>query len=427
MPETGKKTPLYAWHQAQGALVVDFGGWDMPLWYKTGAVKEHLAVIEAAGLFDTSHMAVLRLDGPDAFSLLQHCFTKDLTACVGPSAGPLAPGRCVYGAFLTADGHALDDAIVYKTGPEAFMVVVNANMGPVVAAHLEAHRAGRTVRIQDLSARLGKMDLQGPLAGRIIKKVLKDPDRVLTGLPYFSFKGHFDPSAVPEPVFTVDGTPILLSRTGYTGEFGFELFMAPEAAAKVWDMILEAGREFGLIPCGLAARDSLRAGAMLPLSHQDIGHWPFVNHPWSFALPYNAAGNGFTKSFVGDVVLGLAPKADHTVAYVGRDPRKAALHDADGKPAVVVDAQGREIGVVLTSVADMALGLDQGRIVSLSDPNRPAGAKFKGLVCGFIRVNRLLDQGEEVEIRDAKRGLKVQVVRDIRPFRTARKPLKDML
>ena len=290
MTEAGKRTPLNQWHRENGGNLVDFGGWDMPLWYTSGAVKEHLAVIEAAGLFDTSHMAVLLVEGADAFDLLQYCFTKDLTACVGQANAALSPGRCVYGAFLNHEGHALDDAIVYRLDQTHFMVVVNANMGGVIAEHLTVAGGARAAQVTDLSGQVGKMDLQGPLAAKIIRKILKDPDSVLTGMPYFSFKGHFYADGPGAGVFTKDGVPLLLSRTGYTGEFGFELFVPPEATVSVWEAILEAGREHGLITCGLAARDSLRAGAVLPLSHQDIGSWPFINHPWQFALPFQSGG-----------------------------------------------------------------------------------------------------------------------------------------
>jgi aminomethyltransferase len=427
MTETGKKTPLNQWHRDHGGNLVDFGGWDMPLWYTSGAVKEHLTVIETAGLFDTSHMAVLLVEGAEAFDLLQYCFTKDLTACVGLAGAPLSPGRCVYGAFLNSQGHALDDAIVYCLDRTHYMVVVNANMGGVIAEHLAKADGAREARVIDLSGRVGKMDLQGPLAAKIIGKILKDPDKVLTDLPYFSFKGHFYADGPGAGIFTRDNAPLLLSRTGYTGEFGFELFVPLEFTVSIWESLVEAGREYGLIPCGLAARDSLRAGAVLPLSHQDIGHWPFINHPWLFALPFNQAGDSFTKPFLGEQVLEEASTAPHTLPFVGFDPRKVALHGPDGQPAQALDQDGRIMGAVLTCVADMALGRVDGVIYSLADPGRPEGFKARGLVCGFVKIDRPLEPGTVILLKDNRREIKVEITKDVRPLRTARRPLKEML
>lgn len=136
-----KQTALHAWHLAKGASMAAFGGYHMPLWYSS-AKNEHLSVLTAAGLFDTSHMAVLLLSGSGAHELLQAVFTQNLDACIGAARAPLAPGRCVYGAFLNADGHVIDDSIVYKLSSENYMVVVNAGIGPAIARHLEDQRGG---------------------------------------------------------------------------------------------------------------------------------------------------------------------------------------------------------------------------------------------------------------------------------------------
>lgn len=399
--------------------MVDFGGWDMPLWYETGAVREHMAVIQSAGLFDTSHMSVVMVSGAGAFDLLQNAFTRNFAN--------VRSGRFLYGAFLKENGCCLDDAVVGKVADGEYMVVVNSGMGGPLKAHLESMGMGLDICLEDLTGQVGKLDIQGPQSGRIIRKVLLEPDAVLKEMPYFSFKGHFKASERTAPVLLKDHTPVLLSRSGYTGEFGFELFVAPGKLNDVWYMINEAGEEYGLIPCGLAARDSLRAGAGLPLSHQDIGNWPFINHPWMFALPFNEAGAGFTKSFVGDCVLDLAKTADHTVMYAGYDPRKVALHDDQGEPSLVLDNNGREIGVVLTCVADMAVGRVNGRIVSVAGPDKPKDFKPKGLVCGFLKVKEPLETGRKVVLKDHRRSIDVEIVGDIRPDRTARKKLDTFL
>jgi aminomethyltransferase len=423
MREAAKTTYLYDWHKAHGANMVEFAGWNMPLWYPSGAIAEHQVVVTNAGLFDTSHMAVVLIAGTGAFELLQLCFTKDLNACVGKNKNPLTPGRCVYGAYLNEQGGAIDDAIVYQIGSEDYMTVVNAGMGGNVSERLRAHASGLNVRVTDLAARVGKMDIQGPQSARVLMRLLKDPETTLKNMVYFSFKGHFDEGSAAADTFLRDGTPILLSRTGYTGEFGFEIFVDPSKLTRVWEMILDAGADFGIIPCGLAARDSLRAGAVLPLSHQDIGPWPFINHPWSFALPYNDDETAFTKGFIGDCILKLRDKADHTYPFVGYDPRKVSIHE----PAIVSDSDGKEIGVVSTCVSDMAIGRLENRIYSIASPDKPEQFKPRGLCCGFVRVKSRPFPGQEVELKDNRRKIKVAIVDDIRPHRTARRPMSEMM
>jgi aminomethyltransferase len=146
-----RTTKLHAWHLQQGANMARFGGYDMPLWYPAGVKAEHLAVIEAAGIFDTSHMAVIGLQGEGARDLLQYCFSKDLQSCLGSGKTPLVAGRCVYGVFLADDGTVIDDAIVFQLAADAYMVVVNAGMGGIVAAHLEGQRGERPVAVSDYS------------------------------------------------------------------------------------------------------------------------------------------------------------------------------------------------------------------------------------------------------------------------------------
>ncbi len=188
-------------------------------------------------------------------------------------------------------------------------------------------------------------------------------------------------------------------------------------------MLLEAGSSYRLTVCGLAARDSLRAGAVLPLSHQDIGPWTFINHPWQFALPFNADRSGFTKSFVGSQALLSAEGSEYTYAFVGQDLRKVSA--ADGP--VVLDARDKEIGTVLTCATDMAIGLAGERIYSIASPDKPQGFKPKGLCCGFIKVNTALSVGDTVRLRDNRRMLPVSIANDVRPDRTARKPLGEMM
>jgi aminomethyltransferase len=418
-----KKTALHAWHLAKGASMAAFGGYHMPLWYSS-AKNEHLSVLTAAGLFDTSHMAVLLLSGSGAHELLQAAFTQDLDACIGAGRAPLAPGRCVYGAFLNADGHVIDDSIVYKLSSEDYMAVVNAGMGPAIARCLENQRGERRVRVRDLSDQLGKIDIQGPRSAKILSRIISDPATVFSRMPYFAFKGHFDPDVSSASAVRLrNGVPVLLSRTGYTGEFGFEIFMDLSYIKDTWEQLLEIGRGSELVACGLAARDSLRGGAVLPLSHQDIGAWPFVRHPWLFALPYTADRTAFTKAFMGSEALLKQADADYTYAFIGQDVRKVTTSE----PTAVLDQNGQTIGRVLTCVTDMGIGWVDGRVVSIASPHKPDGFVPKGLCCGFVKVNIPLALNAGVHLQDSRRTIEVRIVNDIRPDRTARKPIGEML
>jgi aminomethyltransferase len=403
--------------------MADFGGYEMPLWYSS-AKNEHLAVLTHAGLFDTSHMALVDVRGPGAHPLLQRCFTNNLDACIGKGRKAISNGRCVYGAFLDETGGVIDDGIVYKLSDGHYLVVVNAGMGAEIAAHLTAHQPALETTVTDMTDRFGKIDIQGPMAARILSDVLVDAETVFDAMPYFAFKGRLDTDCPDERAVCLrNGTSVLLSRTGYTGEFGFELFMAADATLAAWEAIVEVGRPYGLVACGLAARDSLRGGAVLPLSHQDIGPWPFVHHPWPFALPWTADGTSFSKPFIGDQALLDVQGPRHTYAFVGSDLRKVSTQD----PAVVVNTLGEEIGRVLTCVSDMGIGYADKQIFSIASPGRPEGFKPRGLCCGFIRVKEQFEAGSQVQLRDKRRTITVTIVDDIRPDRTARRMMSEMV
>ncbi len=416
------QTVLHSFHLQTNANMAEFGGYHMPLWYPSGAKAEHLAVIQQAGLFDTSHMAVICVEGSGSFDLLQHCFSRDLHRCVGQQSTELVAGKSVYGLFLKADGNVLDDAIIAQLGFGRYMVVVNSGMGSTLSSHFKKY-AGNDVVITDHTDLLGKIDLQGPAAALIVQTLFNDPDTVLDDLSYFSFKGDIFPGG-SATLQLKDGTPILLSRTGYTGEFGFEMFVKEADCLGLWQMILAAGEPFGLIPCGLAARDSLRAGAMLPLSHQDIGDWPFGHTPWSFVLPWDDDRRNFTKQFIGAERL-LQDDRDHTYGFAGYDPRKIPVSET----SVVQDEDDKTIGTILTCTTDMAIDRLDDRITSIATPmskGRPESFRARGLSCGFIRTSRPCRSGEHVKLVDGKRVLKVEIRDSIRPDRTARCSMKQM-
>lgn len=413
MTDSLKLTPLNQWHRDAGANMADFGGYDMPLWYDTGVKTEHMAVLTSAGMFDTSHMACITVDGESAFDLITVCFTRDIDR--------LKPGRCVYGAFLDDQGHCIDDAIVYRFSAKRFMVCVNAGMGAPVTTHLRSQTNGCDVRISDLSGQMAKVDVQGKNAAKILSPLLKDPDKVFDTMPYFSFKGDLIPDQ--RNVLLRDGTPILLSRSGYTGEFGFEIFITPSAVVPLWETLLTQGKAYNLTPCGLGARDSLRAGACLPLSHQDIGHFAFIHHPWEFALPYTNDKTGFTKEFIGAPALLNHDTPSYTLAFAGDTLRKVNA----GENTQVLDDNGQVIGHVLTCATDMAISWLDKKIVSINTKDLPPGTKIKGLACGFVMVNTPLPPGTRLTLREGKRSIDVTTVTDIRPDRTARLALKRFI
>lgn len=400
-----------------------FGGYDMPLWYSAGVKQEHLAVIQTAGLFDTSHMAVITLEGRGCWKLLQQTFTKDLDKCIGPQKKTLAEGRCVYGTFLNDAGHVIDDAIVYRQDENRFMVVVNAGMGEKISSHLESYN-DNSATIIDYTDKLGKIDIQGVATLKILQNLLQNSDQIFEKFIYFSFKGWFDSDWCKEPVVTKSGIEILLSRTGYTGEFGVEIFVKVEQAEKLWGEILATGAQFNILPCGLAARDSLRTGAVLPLSHQDIGEHLFINNPWDFALPYGEQGN-FTKPFLGDKALAEASYSSFTYPFAGYNPRKIPLSEE----SFVADENGKHIGRILTCTTDMAIDRSDSEIISVATNKMRGAEPFlpKGLSCGFILVEKEISAGDKVYLVNGKRKIEVEIRQDIRPNRTARLSTKQML
>lgn len=418
-----KNTVLHDWHVNNNANMAEFGGYDMPLWYSAGVKQEHLAVIQTAGLFDTSHMAVITLEGDGCWELLQHTFTKDLDKCIGPQKKPLAEGRCVYGTFLNAAGHVIDDAIVYRQGEDRFMVVVNAGMGEKISAHLENYN-DQSAKIVDYTDKLGKIDIQGVATLEILKNLLQNPDQIFEKFIYFSFKGWFDSDWCKEPVVTKSGIEILLSRTGYTGEFGVEIFVKVEQAQQLWEDILATGAPLNILPCGLAARDSLRTGAVLPLSHQDIGEHLFINNPWPFALPYDDEGK-FTKSFLGYKALIEEKYSSFTYPFAGYNPRKIPLIEE----SFVADENGESIGRILTCTTDMAIDRRDDEIISVAANKTSDDDAFspKGLSCGFILVQKELSAGDKVFLVNGKRKIEVEIRQDIRPNRTARLSTKQLL
>jgi len=242
-----RSTPLREVHERLGASMTDFAGWLMPLRYRS-ETAEHRAVREAAGLFDLSHMGEIAVTGPGAAAALDYALTGQ------PSA--LAPGRARYTMICAPDGGILDDLIVYRLAGTEFMVVANAANTAVVLAALTERAGGHDARVRDQTSDRALIAIQGPHASRILAPLTDVP---LDGLRYYTSQRA-----------VVAGHPVLLARTGYTGEDGFELFTSPADAEPVWLALTAAGEADGLVPAGLAARDTLRLEAGMPLYGNEL-------------------------------------------------------------------------------------------------------------------------------------------------------------
>jgi len=236
---TLKRTPLYEAHKALGARLVEFGGWEMPVQY-SGILEEHRAVRERAGLFDVSHMGEFRVEGAGALAFLQSLVPNDVSR--------LVDNQALYSQICRPDGGTLDDLLIYRRGEGRYMVVVNAGTMPKDWRWFSQHAAGHDdLTLANISDETALLALQGPLATHILQPLTDTP---LSEIAYY----HFRPGVVA-------GIECLISRTGYTGEDGFELYCAPASAVTLWNMLLEAGKSSGLLPAGLGARDTLRLEA----------------------------------------------------------------------------------------------------------------------------------------------------------------------
>ena len=233
-----KKTPLYKEHVKLGAKLVEFGGWDMPVYY-SNVISEHLNVREKAGIFDICHMGEFFIEGKDAFKLIQKIITNDLNK--------LIDGKAFYSSICLENGMVMDDLFVYRFNENKFMIVVNASNIEKDFNQFLGHKMGMDVDVLNKTDEMAKIDLQGPKAEEILQKLTEFD---LKNLNRFCFVES-----------EVNGVSAIISRTGYTGEDGFELYFDSGKAVEIWVKLLQIGDEFGLKPIGLGARDTLRIEA----------------------------------------------------------------------------------------------------------------------------------------------------------------------
>ena len=346
-----KKTPLYDNHVALGGKIVPFGGYLLPVQYETGVIKEHMAVRTEAGLFDVSHMGELMLTGPDALKNVQKVTTNDMSG--------MYDGQVRYSPMCNEQGGVVDDILVYKVHDEAYLLVVNASNKDKDAAWIAGHVSG-DVKFEDISESVAQVALQGPNAVPILAALAADEQ-----IPkkYYSFVKEAN----------VKGIKCLISRTGYTGELGYELYCAAADGPKLWDMLLETGKEYGLIPCGLGARDTLRLEAAMPLyGHEmddtvspletDLGAFvkldkdDFIGkealiaagEPKRARIGLKVTGRGIVREhcpvFKGDMQIGMTTSGTHC-PFIGMPVAMALVDSAYSEigTEVEVEVRGRKV------------------------------------------------------------------------------------
>jgi aminomethyltransferase len=317
-----KKTPLYEKHVQAGGNIVPFAGYLLPVNYQAGIIAEHNAVRTAAGLFDVSHMAELTLKGADALANINKLVTND---CAG-----MADGRIRYSPMCYEDGGTVDDLLVYKRQENDYLLVVNAGNHQQDRAWFAEHLTG-DVRMEDISENIAQIALQGPASMAIIQKLV-------------------DPAMIPGKYYTftdnavVAGKTCILSRTGYTGEDGFEIYCSAADGPAMWDALMKTGAPLGLIPCGLGCRDTLRLEAAMPL----------YGHELSPTLTPAEAGLGtfikFQKpDFIGKAALEAAGKPRTRIGL-------KIVDRAIAREGFKVFADGIEIGFVTSGTQSPTLG-----------------------------------------------------------------------
>ena len=316
-----RKTALNAVHRKMGAKMVDFNGWDMPVEYPSagGIIAEHNAVRTGVGIFDVSHMGDIRISGPDSLAAVQHISMND--------AARLAIGQAQYSALLYPQGTFVDDVVVHRLGENDYMLVINAGTREKDFSWVRDNCAGFNCKVENPSDDFTQIAIQGPRAVNLLQK-LTDIDLATVK---FYWLTHGDVCGLPNT---------LIARTGYTAEDGFEIYVPSdeETSIRVWNEILEAGKEFGVVPCGLGARNTLRLEGKLPLYGHEISDTINV---WEAGL------DRFCKmdkaDFIGRAALAQAKDQGLKRTLVGLEMTGRGIA-RDGYK--ILDDGGKEIGYV---------------------------------------------------------------------------------
>jgi aminomethyltransferase len=353
---TLKRTPLFEMHLKHGARMVPFGGWEMPVQY-TGLVDEHKAVREAAGLFDVSHMGEFEVQGPQALDLIQLISVNN--------AAKLEVGQIQYSLMCYENGTIVDDILVYRLGENHYWLVVNA--GNIDKdwewVSYAKERSGLTnLELTNISGDVAQIAIQGPNAERIMQPLV--PNVVLDEMKFYTCKSGATVAGIRS---------LVLSRTGYTGEDGFEIYCKKEDAVALWEALLEAGEEAGLIPAGLGARDTLRFEAKLPLyGHEISDKVTPLEAGLSFAVKFKKG-----VDFIGKAALEAQKAEGVAKKLVGFEMIERGI--ARGEYEIAKD--GQVVGHVTTGSPSPTLGKNIGMAfvpVSLTD----VGTEFDVIIRG---------------------------------------------
>jgi aminomethyltransferase len=366
-----KKTPLYDLHVKYGGRVIDFGGWALPVQY-TSIIEEHRTTREKAGLFDVSHMGEFRVTGKDPLGFLQRAVTNDIAKA--------EVGRCIYSPMCYPSGGCVDDLIVYRLGEREYFVVVNAaNTAKDFAWMTDILEGFEGTRLMDESAATAELALQGPKAEAILQKVTEID---LKEVGYYRVRDKVK----------VAGRTCMVSRTGYTGEDGFEIFSSPEDAPEVWEALMEAGRPEGLVPVGLGARDTLRFEASMPLYGQELD---------AERTPLEAGLGRFVSLDKGD--------------FIGREALLAQKERGLERKLVGFEMVGRGIPRHEYPILDAAGEAEIGYVTSGSY----APSLEKNLGSGYVPVE-MSGIGQKIHVGIRGRAVEAVVVRT--PFYKRRRP-----
>lgn len=350
-----KRTPLHDEHVALGGKMVPFAGFEMPVQYPTGITAEHRAVREAAGLFDVSHMGEFFLTGPQALELIQKVTVND--------ASKVEVGQAQYSAMCMEHGGIVDDLIVYRFA-DHWMLVVNASNLDKDLAWIRSHAGGMDVEVEDRSDATALLALQGPAAREILRP-LADID--VDGVKYYRFMEG-----------SVAGAPAVISGTGYTGEDGFELYVGVEAAVPLWKTLLETGRERGLIPAGLGARDSLRL---------EVGYALYGNDLDEEHTPLESGLAWITKLDKGDFIGRAALQKQKESGVPRRLVGLRLTEKGFPRPGYPLVADGQAVGVVTSGTVSPSLGqgVAMGYVPpALSKADTPVQVDIRGKAVGAV-------------------------------------------
>jgi len=329
-PPTERTSPLHDIHVAGGASFTDFAGWQMPVSYGSD-LAEHHAVRTAAGIFDISHMAEILVSGADAAAFLDYALAGKLSA--------IGAFQAKYSLLLDETGGIIDDLVVYRLGDEVFFVVANAgNRGPVVEALTKRAAGFETVTVDDQSDDIALIAVQGPVSRSILEAT---PALTDFTVPLDELKYYWSTDA------SFDGTAVLVGRTGYTGEDGFELYISVDRAAELWQALVAAGEATGLIPAGLASRDTLRLEAGMPLYGHELGLDTFPVQA-GLGRVVNLKKEG---DFVGRAAIESGPAAGARVLVgLTTEGRRA------GRAGYPVATETGEVGIVTSGALSPTLG-----------------------------------------------------------------------